>query len=602
VILLRNVFFTLIFVNSWFVFGQSAEQLIPGEAVTVFSISNTDLLQKVSIDEWITYDFMEEIHQELFDKSTENKTVKEAGLDFDQRLSLFYGKKPQFEVTGFTFGIKDQAALFRVFDDFETIPSKYPGVKIYQSLFNNLILDKNHGLLIRVEPLEAFLNQQTDSLWYSRGNLSPFYALDEDQLMEEEALISEDEHKNLLEKNYYELRDSLAFEYQKKFYNEVLNRLFTKKQGLYSQDSTFRELLTHPSAGVFFMDNSRNIDRAKNLWYLKTVLPTLYLDVQELYEDNIITGDLTLKNSTIQFDLKAHYSKALGSIYQEMNDASFDKNIAPFIQSNQPAYFTYTINLRSAYEKAYDVLVPILSKAKDPEISFNLLLLKLGNALVNKDALFDTYKGSLLMTFNGIQKVKTRKITFFYDEQTFEYGEREAEAEEDMPIFTFGFSTKRKDIPDMILEHFSQITSKFENKGDYWVYQKAIFDAAPLFFINAKGLFIITNDRDLAENHRDGYGQQALSKRAVKSLKKSGTMAGFANIQEVAQRFPSDFLNPEQQPLIDFLRNKTGALSLKSGVTTDESTSVSVVYTFTDSERSSKHFLDLLNTLYLLTK
>jgi hypothetical protein len=246
--------------------------------------------------------------------------------------------------------------------------------------------------------------------------------------------------------------------------------------------------------------------------------------------------------------------------------------------------------------------VPILSKAKDPEISFNLLLLKLGNALVNKDALFDTYKGSLLMTFNGIQKVKTRKITFFYDEQTFEYGEREAEAEEDMPIFTFGFSTKRKDIPDMILEHFSQITSKFENKGDYWVYQKAIFDAAPLFFINAKGLFIITNDRDLAENHRDGYGQQALSKRAVKSLKKSGTMAGFANIQEVAQRFPSDFLNPEQQPLIDFLRNKTGALSLKSGVTTDESTSVSVVYTFTDSERSSKHFLDLLNTLYLLTK
>jgi len=584
------------------VFGQGAEQLIPSQAVTVFSINNTDLLQKISVDEWINYDFMEEIHQELFDGSTDNKTVKDAGLDFDQRLSLFYGKTNQFEVTGFTFGVKDENALFKVFDDFEALPSSFQGIKIYQSLFNNLLIDKTKGLLIRVEPVESYLNQMTDSLWYSRGNLSPFYAMDEDQFMEEEALEKEDARKNLLEKNYYELRDSLEFELQKKYYNEVLVSLLSQRKSLYSNDSIFRELLTHRSAGVFYMDNSRNIDRAKNLWYLKTVLPTLYLDVQELYDGNIITGDLTLHEGSVEFDLKARYSEALGSIYAEMNHAKFDANIAPFIRANQPAYFSYNINLRSAYEKAYDVLVPILSKAKDPEISFNLLLLKLGNALVNKDALFDAYKGSLFMTFNGIQKVKTRKITFFYDEQTFEYGEKETDAEEDMPIFTIGFSTKRNDLPEMILEHFSQVTSKFENKGDYWVYNKAIFDAAPVFLIQAKGMFLITNDQDLAENHRDGYGKDAMSKRAVKSLKNSGTMAGFANLQQVAQKFPSDFLDPSQQQLMEFLRNKTGSVTLRSGETTLQSTSVKLKYSFNDSEKSGKHFLDLLNTLYLLTK
>jgi hypothetical protein len=584
------------------VLGQGAEQLIPAQAVTVFSINNTDLLQKISIDEWITYDFMEEIHQELFDKSTENKTVKDAGLDFDQRLSLFYGKTPTYEVTGFTFGIKDQAALFNVFDDFDNISSKYEGVQTYQSLFNNLLIDKNKGLLIRVEPVEGFLNQQTDSIWYSRGNLSPFYALDEDQFLDEEELVLEDGQKDLLEKNYYELRDSLQFELQKKYYHEVLYGLLTKRNSLYTNDSVFRELLTHPSAGVFYMDNSRNIDRAKNLWYLKTVLPTLYLDVQELYEGNIITGDLILQESSVKFNLKAQYSAALGSIYSEMNHAKFDKKIAPYIRSNQPAYFSYNINLRSAYEKTYEVLVPILSKAKDPEISFNLLLLKLGNALVNKDVLFDAYKGSLFMTFNGIQKVKTRKITFFYDEQTFEYGERETEAEEDMPIFTLGFSTKRNDIPEMVLEHFSQVTSKFENKGEYWIYNKAIFDAAPVFLIPAEGMFLITNDQDLAVNHRSGYGKEALSKHSVKTLKKSGTMAGFANLQQVAQKFPSDFLEPSQQALMEFLRNKTGSLNLQSGETTLQSTSVKLDYSFNDSERSGKHFLDLLNTLYLLTK
>ena len=126
----KLVFLWLLGCNSE-VWGQEVDPMIPAQAVTVFSINNTDLLQKISIDEWITYDFMEEIHQELFDKSTENKTVKDAGLDFDQRLSLFYGKTPYYEVTGFTFGIKDQKALFNVFDDFENIPSAYQGVQIY---------------------------------------------------------------------------------------------------------------------------------------------------------------------------------------------------------------------------------------------------------------------------------------------------------------------------------------------------------------------------------------------------------------------------------------------------------------------------------------
>lgn len=586
----------------FFAIGQGAEEMIPSQAVTVFSISNTDVLQKVSIDEWISYDFMDEIHQELFDQSTSNKTVKDAGLDFDKRLSLFYGKTPTYEVTGFTFGIKDQKALFQVFDDFDALPSSYGGVQIFSSLFNNLIISKNNGLLLRVEPLESYITDLTDSIWYSRGNLSPYYMNDEDEGLDEEDLVIEDFEKNLLEKNYYELRDSLQFVYQRQYFQVVMEDLLRQKKSLCSQDSTFRELLTHDAAGVFFMDNSRNIDRAKNLWYLKTVLPTLYLDIQELYEGNIITGDLILNASSIQFDLKANYSQALGSIYSEMNDAKFDRSIVKYIRKDQPAYFTYTINLRAAYEKAFDVLVPILSQANDPEISFNLLMLKLGNALINKDALFDAYRGSLFMTFNGIQKVKTRKITFFYDEQTFEYGERETEAEEDIPIFTIGFSTKRNDIPEMVLEHFAQITSKFEKTDDYWVFHKAIFDAAPVFLLNTKGLFILTNDKELVDNYRDGYGKEALTKSQIKNLSRSGSMSGYADIQKVAQRFPSDFIDPSQQPLMDFLRNKTGSITLHSGETTTNATSLRMNYTFQDKERSGKHFLDLLNTLYLLTK
>jgi len=72
--------------------AQQSEMLVPKEASTVFSINNINLLKKMSLDKLVTYDFMEEIHQELFDGSTSGKTLKDAGLDFDQRLNIFYGK------------------------------------------------------------------------------------------------------------------------------------------------------------------------------------------------------------------------------------------------------------------------------------------------------------------------------------------------------------------------------------------------------------------------------------------------------------------------------------------------------------------------------
>ena len=91
--------------------AQNSENLIPKDAVTVFSINNINLFQKISLDELISYDFMYEVHQELFDGSTSGSTLKDSGLDFNQKLNVFYGKAQKSEISGFSFGVKDQQAL-----------------------------------------------------------------------------------------------------------------------------------------------------------------------------------------------------------------------------------------------------------------------------------------------------------------------------------------------------------------------------------------------------------------------------------------------------------------------------------------------------------
>ena len=168
---MKNLFFYLLIVISFSFSAQNSETLIPKDAVTVFSINNINLLQKISIDELISYEFMEEIHQELFDGSTSGKTLKDAGLDFDQKFNIFYGKADNFELSGFTFGIKNKEHLFTVFDDFEAVSyPKLKGVVVYESFFNNLILKDGSALLIRVEPSMGYIEQVTDSIWYARGN------------------------------------------------------------------------------------------------------------------------------------------------------------------------------------------------------------------------------------------------------------------------------------------------------------------------------------------------------------------------------------------------------------------------------------------------
>ena len=583
--------------------AQKSEQIIPQEAVTVFSINNISLLQKVTIDELIEYDFMDEIHQELFDGSTDQKSLKDAGIDFDQRLNIFYGKNLKYELSGFTFGLKNKTDLFKVFDDFDAMESPYKNVDVYGSFFNNLIIQNQAAILVRVEPLESHVLEVTDSIWYSRGNLSPYYAdFENGEDNPDDNVMNQEIDRDILTKNYNEMRDSVQFILQNAYFKEVMEGLFVQRKSLYSQAPQFQEQLTHTTEGIFYMDNARNFEKTNNLWYLKTVLPSLYTDIQEIYEGNVIVGDLILKDHNIEFQITAKYGEKLGSIYQEMNDSKFDKNITKYIKEDQAAYFTYNINLRKAYEKAFEVIVPILSKEKNQDISMNVLFLKLANEFVNKDALFNAYKGSMFGTFNGIQKVKTKKIEFFYDEVTFEYGERTSEAEEDMPIFTLGFTTDRPDIPELVLSHLSQVTSKFEKKENYWIYNNAIFESAPVYLINKNGLLIVTNDKDLADNHSNGYGAESISKKAVKAIKNSGFMTAAADIKIAASKFPTDFLQPEQQRLIESLKGKSGNMKLTSSDTSSNQTNVSLVYSYEGQENSGKHLLDLLNTMYLLTK
>ena len=606
--------------------AQNSESLIPKDAVTVFSLNNIQLLQKISLDDLVKYEFMAEIQQELFDGSTSGKSIKDSGIDFDQKLNVFYGKGADYEISGFTFGLKSKEALFSVFDDFEKAKSPYDGTELYVSFFNNLLIKGNNAILIRVDPTMEKVDAVTDSIWYGRGNENPwieeYYNEETDIEGEEEFMDIEDDEsvdeeytdesldvyypsdvEDPIRKNYYELRDSVLANCQQEYFLTVTDELFKKNYNLLQHDLRFAEQINHASDGIFYLDNSRSLQNAQNLWYIQTMFPSLYQDIRELYTGNVILGDLHLKESSVEFLVEARYGEELGSIYEKMNSTKFDKNTLKYIHKDNTAFFTYNVDLREAYEQAYKVIIPILSEEKNVQVSYNLLLIELLNEYVNKDALFSTYKGSMFGSFNGIQKIKTKKIDYVYDLTIFEYEEIEVDAEEDMPIFTLGFSTDRGDIPEKILGHLARLTSRFKNMGDYWIYEEAILDAAPLYMIHQNGLFVFTNDEDLAKNNSSGYGSSSIKGTLRKNAKKSGFMYSHINWGQAIDKFPKDFFSAEQNEVIDAMRGKTGTMELTSSNTTKMKMNFKLVYNFDGNfENSGKYLLDLVNSIYVISK
>ena len=614
-------------------FGQNSENLVPKDAASVFSINNISLFQKISLDELVKYEFMEEVQQELFDGSTSGKTLKESGFDFDQKFNVFYGNGDDYEVAGFTFGIADKAMLFEVFDDFQPMESEYPGVEFYISYFNRIAIKGNAGVLYRVTPNDRFVNDITDSVWYANGNEYPWYddfydEINWDEFEEEQTeeveffdemeieentsnpIETEDEElpaasADPTEKTYYEFRDSIELMLQLQFLKKVNDELFIEGKSLISEDKRFAARLSNTAEGTFYIDNSRTIRKDYDIRYMRLHYPTLYNDLYEVYKDNLITGELTITDHSIEMHMDANYGEKLGSIYEKLTDTKFDKKFFNYVHKDNSGFFTYRVNLRAAYEQAYDVIVPILEREAEntKDMAYSLLLIEIMDEFLNKDAIFDTYKGGMFASYSGIKKVKTKKVIFDYDDETFEYTEQTVEAEEDMPIFTAGFSTDRSDIASKLLARICKIAPNWTKHENYIEIENGMLNAAPLYLIVNDGIFIITNNEDLAINNPKGFGANSLAKATQKKALKSGVAYSYIDLGKAIESIPKSLFSDRENELIDITRGKTGSLEFTSSGTSRNKTSFNLTYNFEgEYDSSGTYILDLINSMYVIAK
>ena len=625
--------------NISLLFSQNPEYLIPKDAITVFSIHKFDKIQNISLEKLMAYEFMSELEQEQYDGSTSGKKLKNSGLDLSKKMSVFSGRNENYLVTGVTFGLKNTDELFKVFDDFQKAESPYEDYDLYTSYFNKLFIKNNTALLIRLEVNEEMVNTIADSIDYEiRGvhhwqhNEIETDITEEwiDEMTEEtEVIIQEKEDtviydvetsKELIdeitalsevnhEKTYWEIRDSVQLALHQKFEKTVLDDLIKNNISLITTDEDFKKQISHDTKGTFYFDNSRNITSAGSnlLWGRNRTFDEIMDNMEKLYSNNKTIGDLVMIDGNLKFKVTSTYSEDMGSIYSELNDTKMHKKLGNYIHQNCPAFFIYKINLQAAYEKASEILMPILRKENNSKVTAAVMMYDILNEFIDKDALFNTFQGSVFATFNGIKKVLSKNIEFTYDEETFEYTEVPVEVEKDMPLFTLGISSSNEEIINKVFTSISKVQPMLKQtiskSGKYWEVKDGIMNGASVFYFHKNDIFFITNDEKIAKYHQEGYGVESISKKELKKAKKGGAIYMKADFNKAIDQIPIGLFKDEAMDFITSIKKGSGIVEISTAKTSKNKTNMTLSYNFDNSlDTEGKHILDLINAVYLFSK
>ncbi|PWL32901.1 MAG: hypothetical protein DCO96_00690 [Fluviicola sp. XM-24bin1] len=605
-------------------FAQRSEDLVPEEAISVLSINNINLLQKISLDELAQYRFMEELHHEITDGSTAGWSLKDSGFDFDQKMNVFQGGTGDYFVTGMSFGIKDKERMFTIFDDFESIASNFSGVEMYASYFNRLAIQGENAIFFRIWTDFDLVSEITDSIWYSRGGGYRWEYYDDEyegeyyeewnEIESEEEVIAipppEEIEENLVTgKTYYELLDSVEVAMNEIYLEVFAQKLLVEKRNLKKANAEFANQLNSNSEGSYFVNNTQNFVNSNEFDWMQRRNPEVYKRMKDLYNGNILSGNFYIDDNTIKLDLKAQYGEELGSIYEKLGSAKFDKSFLPYINEDDIAYASFQADYENAYDLIYDTGMSIVTQSDREDMVAMSITFDILYAFLDKETLFETFKGSAFMSYKGIQKVKTKVIVFDYDEETFEYIEREEDAEEDMPVFTMGFATDNHDLINRIMRHSQRSLARYNHENasylieheNYWEITNGMLGSVSMYIINKNGVFILTNDENLAKEHSNGFGSNAIPKKRMKAARKGGSVYAYADMNRAIDELPKEMFNHRENEMLDVFRGKSGTVELTSAKSSGTKSDYALTYTFESEEDSGKYILDLINSLYVIS-
>jgi len=245
--------------------------------------------------------------------------------------------------------------------------------------------------------------------------------------------------------------------------------------------------------------------------------------VYEIYGNSFLSWGLSFEQGKMAVRTEQFFNQKMKNFYAGIKKVKFNKKFFKHVEGGEDlfGYAYFNANIKNAIEEGRTVMHQILKS--DPNYGLAASdAMKILGIFIDEEAIGNLFKGDLLLSFSGMQKIEVKETIYDYDEE-FNFIEKDTLMETEVPnmtaLATFG---NRKDIQKFI--DLGIHTDVLKRDGDFYKIEEPNSGFSFYLAIEKKMLIFSNNREKLVSSLENGFKKdRRLNKNHRKFLCKNAS-------------------------------------------------------------------------------
>ncbi|HLV41061.1 MAG TPA: hypothetical protein VKY37_02190 [Brumimicrobium sp.] len=611
-------------------------QFVPDSVYFVMEVDLGKIVKSISLEEINKLEFTKNVLDGI-NSSNEQLNFSDLGIDFNSKLLAYTAEKESCSNTTVIIPIKDRNSFIQLFDDSDQFALKKNNLIIKNDLI--ISINKNTCTITDLEWKNSYFSNIIEDLYNDKGwtlpnNFYYMYGYDyidfEDIYYEEEVYFDEEiyekaedaegveyedydaaedfseeyedylseDNQEELEARLREVMDSIKNVEKKLFIEEYLNFLENPKNNLLSNDRVFKNASSQVADAKLYFNPSANPEIYRDLYYN----PFGSFIHQELDEFRQFAY-LNFSPEGIQVDWKVKTSENFGKAMNKAASGKLNKQLLKYIPDYAQGFAIYNVNTFGAYEQLKETYLPILDASEDGKEVLAGAIWSTIDEFINMEAISSIYPPQLLFSYGGLKEIELPKVTYEYDEESFQYSEVDTSYLEKIPMVNIVLLNERA----YLLEKYFNAIMKLEEglilkTGSYYtVLEDPLRIGIPYYIAIIDDVILITNDEDIVNYNLNGFSNKAFDKSIYKKAKKAKLFYAHLDLTKINTDMANIYGRTEDM-LVRF-EDKTAEIDFEMTSISKDQINFKVQMKTNEKYKNGAHFLfELINDVYLMNK
>lgn len=636
----------LLFIASTISLKSQVNEMISDSAYFVMEVDLGKIIKSVPLEEINKLEFVQSILKQFDTGSKQVKDLSNLGVDFSSKLIAFNIERDAYSSVSLIIPVKEKQKFLQLFSpEQQNILLKNKSIEGEGMVIS---LSESTCVISMLSWKTETFREKTrlifeDNNWELPNNYYYFHQYDfiEDDIydMEEEAIDAEEhieiEEGNAEESNeetieveaydnagedYYEgevfseeeieqlelenkfkrIMDSITELEKSKIVNQHLNFIKRPNQNLYASDDLYKKVSSQTADAKIFMNPMMNVDMMNDFMYypIRNYIEDELKDMRQFAMINFTTEG-------IQMDWKVQVSDNLGAVMKEASSKRIDKKLLDYIPDYAQGIALYNVNGYGAYEKFKEIYMPKLDESESGEMILASAIWSTIDEFIDIEAVSSVYPPKVLVSYAGFKEVELSRVTYEYDEETFEYSEVDTTYLEKIPMVTFALSNERAYLLEKYLKAFNKLEGeKVIKKDKYYTVLYGPFDLGiPYHIAIVNDVIIVTNDENVVQEHLNGFSKKAFDRKIYKKAKKAKLFYAHIDFNTIAEDIADLGILKDTDRYMRLFNDKTGVVDFEMTSISKNQAHYKMNINTNKSYENGGHFLfELMNAIYLYNR